>query len=217
MTSRAPHPVVPNSPPPSFRSRPGSPTPEANAALADSFDSPSDDDDDDDDADMRNHRSSSNANFSRESEPLVAASAAAAVAWPSYARSPTAAAASSGTTPTTAAAAAAAPPPPLPSGPTIGGGQTDGVFANLSAKPSVGEKLEEHPPVCMPRPHVGVITMARGFAELMECAPRHTNKLLPMLHRPTGKQPSWLPAWLPMKSLLTGCRLAPSLHSSGMR
>lgn len=28
------------------------------------------------------------------------------------------------------------------------GNQSDGVFANLSAKPEVGEKAEEHPPVC---------------------------------------------------------------------
>jgi hypothetical protein len=31
-------------------------------------------------------------------------------------------------------------------GRAVGGGQTDGVFANLSAKPTVAEKLEEHPP-----------------------------------------------------------------------
>lgn len=29
-----------------------------------------------------------------------------------------------------------------------GGSGSDGVFANLSAKPERGEKLEEHPPVC---------------------------------------------------------------------
>lgn len=32
-------------------------------------------------------------------------------------------------------------------GRVFGGGQTDGVFANISAKPTAGEKLEEHPPV----------------------------------------------------------------------
>lgn len=31
-----------------------------------------------------------------------------------------------------------------------GGSGTDGVFANLSAKPERGEKQEEHPPVCIP-------------------------------------------------------------------
>jgi hypothetical protein len=29
-----------------------------------------------------------------------------------------------------------------------GGSGSDGVFANLSAKPETGEKTEEHPPVC---------------------------------------------------------------------
>ena len=29
-----------------------------------------------------------------------------------------------------------------------GGSGSDGVFANLSAKPERGEKVEEHPPVC---------------------------------------------------------------------
>jgi hypothetical protein len=31
---------------------------------------------------------------------------------------------------------------------TYGAGQNDGVFANLSAKPTRGEDLEEKPPVC---------------------------------------------------------------------
>lgn len=31
-----------------------------------------------------------------------------------------------------------------------GGMESDGVFANLSAKPESGEKLEEHPPVSLP-------------------------------------------------------------------
>jgi len=98
-------------------SRPVSPAP--NPDLADSFDSPSDDEDD---HDMRNHnRSTSNANF-QESQPLVPPAAQASVERPVY----------------NVAA---------PSGRRVGGGQTDGVFANLSAKPSVGEKLEEHPPV----------------------------------------------------------------------
>jgi hypothetical protein len=29
-----------------------------------------------------------------------------------------------------------------------GGSGSDGVFANLAAKPEAGEKTEEHPPVC---------------------------------------------------------------------
>lgn len=119
--SSANSPVSPPSPPsiassPPAYSLPVSPAP--NPDLADSFDSPSDDEDD---HDMRNHnRSSNNANF-QESQPLVAPSAAANVERPVY----------------NVAA---------PSGRRVGGGQTDGVFANLSAKPTVGEKLEEQPP-----------------------------------------------------------------------
>lgn len=38
---------------------------------------------------------------------------------------------------------------PTPTGRVYGGGSgSDGVFANLSAKPEKGEKIEEHPPVC---------------------------------------------------------------------
>jgi hypothetical protein len=38
--------------------------------------------------------------------------------------------------------------PPRPAGRVYGGGSgSDGVFANLSAKPEAGEKTEEHPPV----------------------------------------------------------------------
>jgi hypothetical protein len=43
---------------------------------------------------------------------------------------------------------------PQPTGATrgriMGGGQNDGVFANLSAKPTRGEDLEEKPPVRAP-------------------------------------------------------------------
>ncbi|KAI5806343.1 hypothetical protein EDC01DRAFT_715607 [Geopyxis carbonaria] len=108
---------IPSSPPPSFRSRPT--TPEPNAALADAFDSPGDDEDDD----MRNIRSTHNANFTPESTPLVPqAQTTGNISrfLPSWGRA----------TPSR----------------TIGGGQTDAVFANLSAKPTAGEKTEEFPP-----------------------------------------------------------------------
>lgn len=104
--------TIPNSPPPSFRSR--LETTDPNSELTDSFDSPSDDEDGDD---MRNVRGSQNANF-HESIPLV----------------PTV------STPTSSAATG---------GRVFGGGQTDGVFANISAKPTASEKLEEHPPVSL--------------------------------------------------------------------
>jgi hypothetical protein len=35
-----------------------------------------------------------------------------------------------------------------------GGSGSDGVFANLSAKPEAGEKTEEHPPVCSSNPKI---------------------------------------------------------------
>lgn len=39
---------------------------------------------------------------------------------------------------------------PAVTGRVYGGGTgSDGVFANLSAKPERGEKLDEHPPVCI--------------------------------------------------------------------
>lgn len=41
-------------------------------------------------------------------------------------------------------------PTPAVSGRVYGGGtQNEGVFSNLSAKPDIGEKLEEHPPVSL--------------------------------------------------------------------
>ena len=102
---------------------------------------------------MRNHhRGSNNANFSRETEPLVSASRAPPVP---------------------------EPPRPVyntvtPSGRTVGGGQTDGVFANLSAKPSVGEKLEEFPPVRFPQSssmYSEILTVADVRASRSRCHP----------------------------------------------
>ncbi|TGZ80241.1 hypothetical protein EX30DRAFT_372477 [Ascodesmis nigricans] len=117
------HIPIPSSPPPSFHSV----FPESNQnqnqnALADSFESPSDDEGDD--GDMRNVRSTHNANFGSESAPLVPQRPSGPSGirrfFPSWGR---------------------------PSHPRImGGGQTDGVFSNISAKPQVGEKEEENPP-----------------------------------------------------------------------
>ncbi|PUU81548.1 hypothetical protein B9Z19DRAFT_1062540 [Tuber borchii] len=107
---------IPSSPPPSFHSR--SSTPDPDSALSESFDSPSDGEDDD----MRNVRGSQNSNFNHESIPLVPT----ATTGPSV--------------PASSVTTFAAMP-----GRAVGGGQTDGVFTNLSAKPTV-EKLEEHPP-----------------------------------------------------------------------
>ncbi|KAK6524628.1 hypothetical protein TWF281_011530 [Arthrobotrys megalospora] len=118
---------VPNSPPPSFRSRPDSPVspiePTENTALADSFDSSDDEDDDD----LRSH----NRGRGVAQETVHYETALPYIA-------------PSSSTPT--------PSQPTTSTPStrrvIGNSSNDGVFANLSAKPSVGTEkpLEEHPP-----------------------------------------------------------------------
>jgi hypothetical protein len=117
---------IPNSPPPSFRSRTSSPVlrndplrSDAESLLHDTFDSPSDDDaSDDDDADDDRRR-------------LV--------------RSDTTPA--SGGQTTTPPVVVRNQIPVTYSGRTVGGGNHDGVFANLNAKPTRGEELDEKPPV----------------------------------------------------------------------
>ncbi|KAF3908128.1 hypothetical protein ABW21_db0208850 [Orbilia brochopaga] len=118
--------AIPNSPPPSFRSRPDSPVSaieaNENTALADSFDSS---DDEDDDYDLRTHNRGSSrdapldtVHYTSTSNPIAQSST----------------------------------PTPQPTGSTarrvIGNSSNDGVFANLSAKPTVGgeKPVEEHPP-----------------------------------------------------------------------
>lgn len=114
---------IPNSPPPSFRSWPESPVSpievNENTALADSFDSSDDEDDDD----LRTPNRSRPESVQYESAlPLISPSSST-------------------------------PPPTQPTASTpsrrvIGNSSNDGVFANLSAKPTVGgeKPLEEHPP-----------------------------------------------------------------------
>ncbi|KAF3939255.1 hypothetical protein ABW19_dt0204218 [Dactylella cylindrospora] len=116
---------IPNSPPPSFRSRSESPISPVDVnestALADSFDSSDDEDDDD----LRTHNRGGNNNrhdtvlYASEGTPFVAASSNPA-------------------------------PQPTSSTPrrVVGNSSNDGVFANLSAKPTVGgeKPVEEHPP-----------------------------------------------------------------------
>jgi hypothetical protein len=134
-------PQIPNSPPPSFRSRASSPTSRqtepVDQNLADTFDADGSDSDEENDGDdrqrlMRGTPSSSSA------EQIH--------------------------TPTTTTTEGERPQPPpierratyLPvfaptTGRVYGGGSaSDGVFANLSAKPETGEKTEEHPPVRYP-------------------------------------------------------------------
>ena len=115
---------IPNSPPPSFRSRTSSPIlrhdplrSDADRELHDTFDSPSDDEDDGDDEDADRRR------LVQRTDTVDS------VVTPVIERRVTQI-------------------PVVYSGRTVGGGNSnDGVFANLSAKPTRGEELDEKPPV----------------------------------------------------------------------
>lgn len=119
---------IPNSPPPSFRSQTSSPIlrndplrSDADSVLHDTFDSPSDDDssdnDDDDDDRRRLVRSDTTPTNDGQRTPPVVERRVAQI-------------------------------PVVYSGRTVGGGNAnDGVFANLSAKPTRGEEVDEKPPV----------------------------------------------------------------------
>ncbi|KAH8819635.1 hypothetical protein F5884DRAFT_761271 [Xylogone sp. PMI_703] len=122
-------PQIPDSPPPSFRSRASSPTSRhtANSTvdqnLADAFDADGSDSDDDNDGDDRQRlmRGSPSSSTPQETGATGGVTEAERYIPPQ--------------------------PTPRPTGRVYGGGTgSDGVFANLSAKPEVGEKLEEHPP-----------------------------------------------------------------------
>ncbi|KAF2175063.1 hypothetical protein K469DRAFT_647616 [Zopfia rhizophila CBS 207.26] len=136
---------IPSSPPPSFHSRASSPTGasrrllsddtlanDADRTLADTFDSPSDDDDSDDgngdgmDDRQRlmrgNPAESLGAEEARESDERPRGIQRRVTQLPVFNIQPAA------------------------RGRIYGGGQNDGVFANLSAKPTRGEEVEEKPP-----------------------------------------------------------------------
>ncbi|RFU24576.1 hypothetical protein B7463_g11762, partial [Scytalidium lignicola] len=122
-------PHVPDSPPPSFRSRASSPTSRhtvnstVDQNLADTFDADGSDSDEENDGDDRQRlmRGSPSSTTLQET--------------------------SSAGRPVEVERHIAPPPTPRPTGRVYGGGAgSDGVFANMSAKPDVGEKLEEHPP-----------------------------------------------------------------------
>lgn len=148
MNPQAPYPI-PASPPPSFHSRASSPTAasrrllsddpltnDADRTLADAFDSPSDDDDsDDDDGDGMDDRQrlmrgqpESPRNEQQETERPVQGFERRVTQLPAF----------------------QAPSGAARTGQVYGGGQNDGVWANLSAKPTRGEDLEEKPPVRTP-------------------------------------------------------------------
>lgn len=144
--------AIPSSPPPSFRSHPSSRrhsrdnarrNSEEERDLDDAFDAPSDADDDDDE-DTRDRRR------------LMGNTASSPVS--AQAPRPDAPARTQTAIPTFTNAT-----PAGGSGRVIGGGSqaNDGVFANISAKPKVGEDLEEKPPVSdeMIRPcHAEILT-----------------------------------------------------------
>ncbi len=126
------HEPVPNSPPPSFHSRASSPHRhnQVNRDLADAFDD--DDDDSEDEADDRQRlvRQNSIPSSTSVNEPASSQPAPSQRQIPTY-HAP----AASSTT---------------PSGRVVGGGiGTDGVFANMSARPERQETTEkdEQPPV----------------------------------------------------------------------
>jgi hypothetical protein len=137
--------TIPNSPPPSFHSRASSPTAdrrllsddplnnEEDRTLADAFDSPSDDDSSDDEDGglddrqrlMRGHPESAQKEET-EDENVRQGVQRRVTQLPVFQQ-----------------------PTPAGSGRVYGGGQNDGVWANLSAKPTRGEEVEEKPPVCV--------------------------------------------------------------------
>lgn len=130
------HIITPSSPPPSFRSHTSSPTfqhDQVDQTLADTFDADGLDSDDDNDGDDRQRlMRGTPQESSSEGESASGATHTDNNGRPVIERRVT------------------HMPAFTPSAPgrVYGGGSgSDGVFANLSAKPESGEKVEEHPPV----------------------------------------------------------------------
>ncbi len=130
---------IPHSPPPSFQSRTNSPSSRLLAPtpvdqnLSDTFDADGSDSEDENDGDDRQRLMRGTPSMS-STEQITTATADAEAPRPVIERRVT--------------QLPAFPPATRPGGRVYGGGSgTDGVFANLSAKPEIGEKLEEHPPV----------------------------------------------------------------------
>ncbi|KAG9246180.1 hypothetical protein BJ878DRAFT_498153 [Calycina marina] len=131
--------AIPVSPPPSFRSRASSPSSRrllqdsdslVDQNLADAFDADGSDDEDNS-GDERQR-------FMRGSPPSASIENFAATATTPDVNTPT---------PPRIERRPTYLPAFVPTGRIYGGGSgSDGVFANLSAKPEAGEKIEEHPP-----------------------------------------------------------------------
>ena len=135
-------PQVPSSPPPSFRSRASSPTSRLNEPvdqnLADTFDADGSDSDEENDGDDRQ----------RLMRGTPSTSSAEGIQTPATTTTD-----GQAPVPTIERRATYLPVFAPTTGRVYGGGSaSDGVFANLSAKPETGEKTEEHPPVCCPNP-----------------------------------------------------------------
>ena len=153
---RTPYPI-PASPPPSFHSRASSPAAtsrrlladdplanDADGTLADTFDAESDDDETDDRQRLMR---------GTPDEPPHVDDSSLRPARPGRQRSVTQLPEFN-----TVTAGAA--------GRIYGGGQNDGVFANLSAKPTRGEELEEKPPVCL-------FSLLTSYTYISPCIPTH--------------------------------------------
>ena len=207
-------PMTPASPPPSFHSRASSPTAhhllsahdplisDAERALADSFDSPSDDEDIHGVDDRRIHRGAEPSETTAQGGGSPPASEAGrrgverrVTQLPIFPSST-----STASTPT----ASAAPGRGL-SRPT-----NDGVFANLSAKPERGEKSEDQPPVCD-----SYLTSVFRIGPT-KTTTRPTNKPRQMPPLRIGRRRSWHRAWAAMKSSSMVFPLAPSSPLPGM-
>jgi len=162
-------PQIPTSPPPSFRSHASSPTRRPTAVdqnLADTFDADGSDSDEENDGDDR-QRLMRGTPTSSSTEQLNADSTTPSETPrpPVIERRPT-------HLPEFA--------PPRPTGRIYGGGSgSDGVFANLSAKPEAGEKTEEHPPVSR--------LVVFGHNSRLTDSNRRTSKQQRMQHHRTGK------------------------------
>jgi hypothetical protein len=128
-------PQTPTSPPPSFRSRSSSTSrhpANVNQTLADTFDADESDSDEENNGDDR-QRLMWGTPASSSTEQINTEAAADGVRPPAVERHVT--------------QLPVFVPSTTPNGRVYGGGSgSDGVFANLSAKPEPGEKTEEHPP-----------------------------------------------------------------------
>lgn len=141
-------PPTPTSPPPSFRSRASSPQSRHDAHrvdqnLADTFDADGFDSDEENDGDDRQRL--------MRGTPSTSTTTAASVDNTPESTAPTA---NESTRPPVIERRMTHLPVFAPSAPPTGriyggGSGSDGVFANLSAKPEPGEKVEEHPPVSL--------------------------------------------------------------------